>query len=561
LTEAHRYILGRAENAVMLESPAGPWRAHWIPRTLQPTWQPLLDDRLRLHLDVLPECSLIEDDGGLWVAAQASNATASPWHDRSAAADPLERLKSLVADVASLARTLEQLHNHGRTWLTFDPAAIEDAGPVAAEGEAGIDEPPLRLLRITNLDLGLFRLGECPPSLSFHSKYAPPEVCGFRAADIGSATDVYHLVLFAYYWCAGLLPDGFAGAGLESFAHHLPPLRPYAPDLPEGIIPVIQRGLAIDPKRRYATPGEFVQALRERLADAQRRRQFHDTLHWDGAYVTRSGRTKEALGKDNEDHGLVHIYTEQPGVLAAVADGISTCDVGSGALASLIAAIVLENRFDAGSSHDDFPRQAAEACQQGSERILEWAVEKGYREQLALGLDLMGTTLTIGWVQGHELSVSNLGDSRAYLVTPAWIDQLTVDGDLGTELLARGSPPEQVLRMGVVARALRGCVGGCTLNEGRVEVMPESNLPTFSRWPVAPGDVVLLCTDGLIEEGLFLEPETAAEIIRTNRHLPAEELARLLAEAADATQRPPSAMEPEGFGDNITCAVIKIEGE
>jgi len=170
----------------------------------------------------------------------------------------------------------------------------------------------------------------------------------------------------------------------------------------------------------------------------------------------------------------------------------------------------------------------------------------------------MGTTLTVGWLEGHELSLANLGDSRAYLVTDGWADQLTVDGDLGTELLARGAPPEQIMRMGIVARALRGCVGGCTLNEGRAEVLPESCVPSISRWPVVPGDVIVLCTDGLIEEGYFLEPEAMAELVRSNPTLSAEAMARRLVDAAEAIQRLPTPTEPEGFGDNITCIVIKI---
>jgi serine/threonine protein phosphatase PrpC len=115
--------------------------------------------------------------------------------------------------------------------------------------------------------------------------------------------------------------------------------------------------------------------------------------------------------------------------------------------------------------------------------------------------------------------------------------------------------------MGVVARALRGCVGGCTLNSGQVEVLPDSCRPSVQRWPVVPGDVVVLCTDGLIEEGYFLEPEGVADTIRSHRILPAAELARRLVDAANAMQRLPSATEPEGFGDNITCVVIKIESE
>jgi len=558
LSAAQRRVLARVEDAVTVDNSTGRWRVRWIPGPEQQAWQTLLEDRLSLDLEVLPPTHTVDAEHGHWAISQAAPESARPWHDHFAPADPIDRVRTLVTDVTSLAHTLGQLHRHGRVWLTFDPAAIEDAGPLSARADPSADELGLRLLRVTNLDLRLYRAGECPASLGFNAKYAPPEVCSFRAGEIGPATDVYHLAIFAFYWCAGLLPEGFAGSGLESFDHRIPPLRPYCPLLPEGIVPVIQHGLAIEPRQRYATPHEFAMALRDQLREADQRRRACAPLHWDVGAVTLTGRTKEALGKENEDHCLLRVIPEPPAVLAAVADGISTCDVGSGELASLIASIVLENRFDAGSSHDEFPRQALEACQHGSRSILDWALEKGYRDQLGIGLDLMGTTLTVGWLQGHELSLANLGDSRAYLITAGWADQLTVDGDLATELLARGAPPEQIMRMGIVARALRGCVGGCTLNEGRAEVLAESCVPTVSRWPVVPGDVIILCTDGLIEEGYFLEPETVAGLVRGNPALSAEELARRLADAADAVQRLPSATEPEGFGDNITCIVIKI---
>jgi serine/threonine protein phosphatase PrpC len=599
LDDGQRKTLSRVEAAIALPGPdATRWRVHWVPAADRHIWRPLLDDRRRLDLDVLPGCVTVDEERGQWVICPAAPTPDRPWHDRPPIADPLERLRALLTDVTALARTFEQLHRHNRIWLNFDPAAIEDMGPLPAWGHPDAAELGLRFLRITNLDLRLFRRGECPASLGFNARYVPPEVCAFRSAEIGPATDVYHLAIFAYYWCAGLLPDGFAGAGLEAFDHRLPQLRLFAPDLPEGIIPVLSRGLAIEPRQRPATPTEFATALRKRYEEARRRRDSAGGVRWDAACVSHSGRCKEALGKGNEDHGLLRQFpmvgspdagspdagspnaglqdtASPPGesaeggstealpagaVLAAVADGISTCDIGSGALASLVATIILENRFDAGSSHVAFGQQVAAACREGSQRVLDWAMEKGYQEQLSLGLDLMGTTLTVAWVEGRELSIGNLGDSRVYLITEQWADQLTVDGDLGSELLARGTPPEQVLRMGVVARALRSCVGGCTVNDGKVEVLPESCVPTLSRWPLVPGDVVVLCTDGLIEEGFFLEPETVASLVRAQRNLSAAELAHRLVEAADALQRTPSPAEPEGFGDNITCVVIKIEG-
>jgi protein phosphatase len=559
LDAAQRQALARVEDGVTLQTTAGRWRVHWVSRPELDVWRPLLDDRQSLDLEVLPACHGVEVEHGLWVVCQASPAP-PPWHERTVPAHPLARLQILLADVASLAYTMGQLHRQGRVWLTFDPAAVEDVGPLSRRADPEAAELGSRLLRVTNLDTRLYRFGECPESLRFSAKFAAPEVCAFRAAEIGPATDVYHLALFAYYWCAGLLPDGFAGSGLEAFGHELPALRSFAPDLPEGVPPVLCRGLQAEPARRYATPREFVEALRQRLEEVGLRRSYGGPLRWESAGVTHAGRSKEALGRDNEDHLLVRPYSEPEALLVAVADGISTCDVGSGALASLVAAIVLENHFDAGSSHAAFPEQLAEAARQGAQRLLEWALEKGYQEQLTLGMDLMGTTLTVGWLQGRELSVGNLGDSRAYLVTDRWSDQLTVDGDLGTELLARGAPPEQVLRMGVVARALRACVGGCTISNGRVEVLPESCRPSVSRWPVVPGDVIVLCTDGLVEEGYFLEPEAMAELVRAHRDLPAAALARRLVDAAELMQRLPSVSEPEGFGDNITCVVIKIEG-
>ncbi len=558
LAAAQRQSLARVEDAITLEAGAGRWRVHWVPRADWPAWEPVVTDRQSLDLEVLPACQTLQEERGVWVACGVSAAAGRPWHDRASAADPLVRGRHLLADVASLAHTLEQLHRHGRVWLNFDPAALENAGPLSPRAAPDAEARGLHLWRVTNLDVRLFNRGECPPSLRFNAAFAPPEVCGFRAAEIGPVTDVYHLALFAYYWCAGLLPDGFAGAGLEAFDHKLPPLRTYAPDLPEGIIPAILRGLVADARQRYATPQEFVETLAQRLDEATLRRGYRLPIRWEVAGRTSTGRTKQASGRGNEDQYVLQSFPAA--TLAAVADGISTCDVGSGALASLIATIVLEKRFDAGSSHEAFPAQVAEACRQGSQGILDWALEKGYREQLALGLDLMGTTLTIAWIEGREVSLANLGDSRAYLITDRWADQLTIDGDLGTELLARGAPPEQVLRMGAVGRALRGCVGGCTVNEGRVELLLDSCTPAVSRWPLVPGDVLLLCTDGLVEEGIFLEPDAVADLVRAHRALPAAELARRLVEAADAMQRLPSSGEPDGFGDNITCVVVKIEG-
>src|SRR5262249_38353612 len=169
------------------------------------------------------------------------------------------------------------------------------------------------------------------------------------------------------------------------------------------------------------------------------------------------------------------------------------------------------------------------------------------------------TTLTAGWLEGNVLTLANVGDSRAYLIEDAGVEQLTVDGDLGCALLAGGAPPEEVMQLGGMAKALQNCVGGCYRTPtGQLAVEHDRCRPAISRWPLLPGDVIVLCTDGLVEEGVFLGAEEMAGLVRRHLALPAQALAEQLAEAADARQRLPSQDEPEGFGDNICCAVIKI---
>src|SRR5205807_10385688 len=46
---------------------------------------------------------------------------------------------------------------------------------------------------------------------------------------------------------------GFFGAGLEAFGFALPPLRTFAPGLPPGLAAVLQRGLSVEPARRFPT--------------------------------------------------------------------------------------------------------------------------------------------------------------------------------------------------------------------------------------------------------------------------------------------------------------------
>jgi protein phosphatase len=391
--------------------------------------------------------------------------------------------------------------------------------------------------------------------------WTPPEVFHDQVSQIGPRTDVYHLALFTYYWLSGLLPKGFPGKGLAFFDFAMPPLRVLAPTLPVGIAGAVMAGLEVEPGRRPVSPRAFCAELRAALHEVRKRANPCQRSAWDIGSHTRTGRTKEAKGGVNQDAVLIRRFPNPERVLLVVADGLSCCDVGSGDVASRLVCEAIDVSFGQSSHGSDFSTEIPCACRRGAEAMLAWALDGGERLRLKTGQDLMATTVLAAWLEGGTLTVANAGDSRAYLIHERGIEQLTVDADLGCTLLAAGSPPENVIELGPVTRALRSCVGGVLYKSATDELVVDDARfrLVVNRWKLLPGETVILCSDGLVEEGAFLEPEELLELVRQNSDLSAEALAVALSEAADARQSLPSQDEPEGCGDNISCCVIKID--
>ena len=289
--------------------------------------------------------------------------------------------------------------------------------------------------------------------------------------------------------------------------------------------------------------------------------------------TTRAGRAKSATGQSNQD--AVHVArldvapTEpesmnQPSLyLAIVTDGVTHSRVGDGQEASQIACKVLTriltSTAPAAASVEVLMRYLTECCLEAGERIVAAATQQIPQGVSVPESDMMSTTALIGLLRDQTLYLANVGDSRAYLIVDGRAEQLTVDGDVGCDLLASGVPPEEVQEMGPEGRALRYCLGACRLDvNGSLQCDTQRCAPIIASWPLRPGDIVLLCSDGLIEEGVFLHPEEAAAICNNQPDLSAQALAERLADAADARQREPSPQVPGGFGDNITCVILKI---
>lgn len=145
----------------------------------------------------------------------------------------------------------------------------------------------------------------------------------------------------------------------------------------------------------------------------------------------------------------------------------------------------------------------------------------------------MGTTAVALAVCDAEpgVQIANVGDSRAYRLRRGRIEQLTQDHSVVAELVRRGAISEDEALMHPRRHEVLRSLG--FESELVVDVEPAD---------VAPGDVFLLCSDGLT--GVVDDAEIAA---LCGMRRPSE-AARALVDAANA----------RGGPDNITVQVIRI---
>ncbi len=144
----------------------------------------------------------------------------------------------------------------------------------------------------------------------------------------------------------------------------------------------------------------------------------------------------------------------------------------------------------------------------------------------------MGTTITACLKSGDELYIAQVGDSRAYLLRGNEIVQLTEDHSLVQQLVKNGGiTKEQAIahpRRNVLTRALGT---GPVLEVDRYSVK------------IYPGDMILLCTDGLT--GYLRQEEINAAV----RNAPSLDTA-VLTLLDQALQR--------GGADNITAVLVEF---
>jgi protein phosphatase len=146
----------------------------------------------------------------------------------------------------------------------------------------------------------------------------------------------------------------------------------------------------------------------------------------------------------------------------------------------------------------------------------------------------MGTTVVAAVIDSRGLSIAHVGDSRIYLYREGKLQRLTEDHSLVMDQVKHGLiTPEEAERshlQNILTRALG--------TQELVEVDVQDR-------PVSPGDVYLLCTDGLTK----MVSEAEISEVLAGRARPRAAVGELIGRAREA-----------GGPDNITAVVARVGG-
>jgi protein phosphatase len=209
--------------------------------------------------------------------------------------------------------------------------------------------------------------------------------------------------------------------------------------------------------------------------------------------------------------------------LFAIADGMGGAQAGEVA-SRLATAALMERGSDRGGED-----RIVELIQEANRRVYD-------RSSTDPNTSGMGTTITVALVEDEHVAFGHVGDSRAYLIRDASMEQLTEDHSLVNELLKTGKLSQEEAeahpQRSVITRALG--------------TDPDVDVDTFSV-TAQTGDLFLLCSDGLtdmVSEGSILD------VVERNRDDIKGALRALVKEANRG-----------GGQDNITVVAFEIAAE
>ena len=220
--------------------------------------------------------------------------------------------------------------------------------------------------------------------------------------------------------------------------------------------------------------------------------------------------------QNNED-----CYCDAPGLnLWAVADGMGGHERGEWASAAIVSALGSLRSLD---DFDEACLAIAAAIHQANGEI--------YREATAREIQ-MGSTVVALHVSGRRFCMLWVGDSRAYLLRDGTLHQLSKDHTQVQDMVDRGMMDPADAESHPMAHVLARAVG----------VQPQVEVDVIAD-VIEPGDVFLLCSDGLSGQ---LSDKEIAEVLLLRSHEEARD--RLIALTLE-----------RGAPDNVTVAIVGVD--
>ncbi|MGR3741656.1 Stp1/IreP family PP2C-type Ser/Thr phosphatase [Companilactobacillus sp. DQM5] len=237
------------------------------------------------------------------------------------------------------------------------------------------------------------------------------------------------------------------------------------------------------------------------------------------AFLSDIGRKRQS----NQDY--VNVFTNIRGaVLGIVADGMGGHKGGD--VASDMAVSHIGHDFEQTDLKDlsALKDWIVKELQKENNRIID--ASKQFSD-----LNGMGTTMVGVIIYEDKMLVSNVGDSRLYLLRNQTLKQLSFDHSLVNELVESGELTKSEARNHPQKNIITQTLG---VNEN---VKPESNIFNF-----LSDDILLLCSDGLTN---MVTEDAIKEILTSNISL--KEMCKKLIQKANNA----------GGLDNITALIIK----
>jgi len=222
--------------------------------------------------------------------------------------------------------------------------------------------------------------------------------------------------------------------------------------------------------------------------------------------------------------------------LFVVADGMgghAAGEVASRAAVDVLRDFIASTRIPDDSTwpfqlDSDLPR-AANRLVSGI-KLANQAINKASQENLEK--KGMGTTIVAAMAEGDELFLAHVGDSRAYLFSKGMIWRITSDHSYVEEMVLAGHITQEQARVHPMRNIITRALG----------TKPDVSVD-LSRHNQVPGDIYLLCSDGL--SGMLTDGEIARII--SNHTIDLSACVNELIKGANE----------KGGEDNITAILLK----